>query len=80
MWNYRDTWQVPAIFNFMEKVGNLDRKEMFNIFNMGIGMVLAVDEKVADDVVKFFNENGEKAYSIGVVTDKGCSGYSFKII
>ena len=65
-----DKWEVPAIFNVMEKVGNLDRIEMYNIFNMGTGMVLAVDETVADEVVKFFNENGEKAYTIGVVTDQ----------
>ena len=65
-----DKWEVPAIFKVMEKVGNLDRLDMYNIFNMGTGMVLAVDETVADDVVKFFNENGEKAYSIGVVTNQ----------
>jgi phosphoribosylformylglycinamidine cyclo-ligase len=65
-----ESWEVPAIFNVMEKVGNLDRLDMYNIFNMGTGMVLAVDETVAADLVKFFNEIGEKAYSIGVVTDQ----------
>ena len=46
-----DKWEVPAVFKIMEKIGKLDRIEMYNIFNMGTGMVLAVDEKVADDVV-----------------------------
>ena len=43
---------------------------MFNVFNMGIGMVLMVDPKDADKTVKMFNELGEKAYVIGNVTDK----------
>lgn len=65
-----ESWSVPAVFNLMQKVGNLDRLDMYNIFNMGTGMVLAVSESEASDVVNFFNEIGEKAYRIGVVTDK----------
>ncbi len=63
-------WEVPAVFKLMEKIGDLDRKEMYNIFNMGTGMVLAVDQEMAQDVMTHFNENGEKAYLIGTVTDK----------
>ncbi|MEH7342894.1 phosphoribosylformylglycinamidine cyclo-ligase [Bacillus sp. JJ1532] len=63
-------WEVPAVFKLMEKIGELDRKEMYNIFNMGTGMVLAVDQEIAHDVMSHFNENGEKAYLIGTVTDK----------
>lgn len=67
-----NSWDVPPIFTLMEKVGELDRKEMYNIFNMGIGMILAVDSQVAADVIEFFNQEGEKAYKIGVVTsDEG---------
>ncbi len=63
-------WEMPAIFPFLEKYGNVDHREMFNVFNMGIGMVLMVDPKDADQTVKMFNELGEKAYVIGNVTDK----------
>jgi len=63
-------WDVPAIFTLMEKVGQLNRKEMYNIFNMGTGMVVAVDPSIADEVINHFIENGEKAYQIGVVSDK----------
>ncbi|WP_338471582.1 phosphoribosylformylglycinamidine cyclo-ligase [Niallia sp. XMNu-256] len=65
-----ENWSVPAVFNLMQKIGQLDRLDMYNIFNMGTGMVLAVREEEASDVIKFFNENGEKAYQIGVVTDQ----------
>jgi phosphoribosylformylglycinamidine cyclo-ligase len=63
-------WEMPAIFPFLEKYGNIDHREMFNVFNMGIGMVLMVDPKDADRTVKMFNELGEKAFVIGNVTDK----------
>ena len=63
-------WEKPAIFPFLEKYGKIDHREMFNVFNMGIGMVLMVDPKDADQTVKMFNELGEKAYVIGNVTDK----------
>jgi phosphoribosylformylglycinamidine cyclo-ligase len=61
---------MPAIFSFLEKYGKVNHREMFNVFNMGIGMVLMVDPKDADKTVKMFNELGEKAYVIGNVTDK----------
>ena len=63
-------WEKPAIFPFLEQYGKVDHREMFNVFNMGIGMVLMVDPKDADRTVAMFNELGEKAYVIGHVTDK----------
>lgn len=67
---FEDKWEIPAIFRVMESVGKLDRKEMYNIFNMGTGMVLAVNPEIAPEVISHFNENGEKAYEIGVVTEQ----------
>ncbi|MBP2240890.1 phosphoribosylformylglycinamidine cyclo-ligase [Cytobacillus eiseniae] len=61
-------WEVPAIFQLMEEIGGLDRLEMYNIFNMGTGMVVAVDEEAANEVIAHFNRLGEKAYVIGKVT------------
>ena len=63
-------WEKPAIFPFLEQYGKIDHREMFNVFNMGIGMVLMVDPKDADRTVAMFNELGEKAYVIGNVTDR----------
>lgn len=64
-------WEVPPVFKLMEKIGDLQRKEMYNIFNMGTGMVLAVDSDAEQDVLKHFQAIGEKAYTIGKVTDDG---------
>lgn len=46
-----NSWAVPTIFKEMERLGKLDFKEMFNVFNMGIGMVLAVESKHAQEVL-----------------------------
>ncbi|WOD62902.1 phosphoribosylformylglycinamidine cyclo-ligase [Niallia taxi] len=64
-------WEVPAVFKLMERIGDLQRKEMYNIFNMGTGMVLAVDKAVEQNVLAHFQAIGEKAYTIGKVTDDG---------
>jgi phosphoribosylformylglycinamidine cyclo-ligase len=64
------TWEMPAIFPFLEKYGKVEHREMFNIFNMGIGMVLVVDPANRDQVLDMFTKLGEKAFVIGKVTDK----------
>lgn len=63
-------WSIPPVFTLMEKLGQLNRKEMYNIFNMGTGMVVAVSPEIASDIIKLFNELGEKAYEIGVVSNR----------
>ena len=64
-------WEVPAVFKKMEKIGGIDRKEMYNIFNMGTGMVLAVSKEEEEQVIAHFARIGEKAYTIGRVTEDG---------
>ncbi|MEH7107754.1 MULTISPECIES: phosphoribosylformylglycinamidine cyclo-ligase [Bacillaceae] len=64
------SWQIPSIFKLISEVGQIDYKEMYNIFNMGIGMVVAVQKEEATDVLKHFQQMGENAYEIGVVTDQ----------
>ena len=64
------SWEMPPIFPFLEKYGKVDHREMFNIFNMGIGMILVVDPQDKDQVLKMFEEFGEKASVIGEVTDQ----------
>ena len=66
------TWDVPPIFPYIKKCGNIDRKEMFSTFNMGIGMMMVVDEKDANAVVAALGAAGEKASVIGeIVAEKG---------
>ncbi|PKR83976.1 phosphoribosylformylglycinamidine cyclo-ligase [Heyndrickxia camelliae] len=62
------SWPILPIFDVLEQYGGIAHEEMFNIFNMGIGFVVAVDRAIADTVIAFFNENGESAYRIGQIT------------
>lgn len=66
----KDSYPVPSIFHKMVEMG-ADKDLMYNTFNMGIGFVLAVDEKDAEAVKKMLVESGEKAYDIGYVTNGG---------
>ena len=66
------TWEIPKIFSYIEKCGNIDRREMFSTYNMGVGMMMVVDEKDADAVVAVLTEAGEKASIIGeIIQDNG---------
>jgi len=64
------SWPILPVFKFLEKYGKVDHREMFNIYNMGIGMVIAVnDEKDAKKVIDILAKHGDKAYIIGSITD-----------
>ncbi|MGY0694789.1 phosphoribosylformylglycinamidine cyclo-ligase [Virgibacillus sp. FSP13] len=62
-------WEKPAIFSFLEDVGNISDDEMYGIFNMGIGMALVVEKSDTDRALAVLRENGEEASQIGMVTD-----------
>ncbi|MEE0915658.1 MAG: phosphoribosylformylglycinamidine cyclo-ligase [Alistipes sp.] len=63
------TWEILPVFQLLEKYGNVPHREMFNIFNMGIGMVIVLDESEAAKAVEILTAAGEKASVIGRVTD-----------
>ena len=63
------TWEILPVFRFLEKYGKVAHREMFNIFNMGIGMVIALDAAEAQKAIGILTEQGERATVIGRVTD-----------
>ncbi len=67
-------WQRPPVFSFLQKMGEIPTDEMYQIFNMGIGMLVFVDETKADDIQHHFEALGEKAYIIGEVAALGAEG------
>ena len=64
------TWEILPIFRMLENWGGIPHREMFNIFNMGIGMVLALDASQAQEAVSILESAGERASVIGRVTDR----------
>ena len=63
------TWEIPGVFRLIEKYGNIPHREMFNIFNMGVGMVIAVDPEDAEKALEVLRAAGEKPVVIGRVAD-----------
>lgn len=69
----KDSYEVPAIFRLLAKNGDIAEEMMYNTYNMGIGMMLAVDCKDADKTVEVLKSAGEDAYVVGRIEagDKG---------
>ena len=63
------TWQILPVFRCLEKWGGVPHREMFNIFNMGIGMVIALPQEQAEEAVRILTEKGETAQIIGKVIE-----------
>ena len=61
----KDSYPILPIFTLMQKKGELEEKMMYNTFNMGIGMVIALDKADAQKAVQVLCAAGEKAYVIG---------------
>ncbi len=66
----RDSWNIPAIFTFLEKNGMISPEEMFRTFNMGIGYMCIVKEADLDDIMRHFRALGEKPYLIGEIRER----------
>lgn len=63
----KNSYPVPAIFTLMQKKGKLEEKMMYNTYNMGLGMVLALDLADVDKTMAALEAAGEKAYVVGRV-------------
>lgn len=65
----KGSWTIPPIFKKLQTLGHIDEAEMYNVFNMGIGMILVVDHKDIDQTLSILKAQGEIASLIGTVTD-----------
>lgn len=70
------SWQIPPIFSLIQKEGNISEHDMYNTFNMGIGMAITVAKEDAERAVEILNANGEDARIIGS-TVEGTVGVLF---
>ena len=63
------SWEILPVFRFLERYGKIDHREMFNIFNMGIGMVMALPEGDASKAIDILAAHGDRATVIGRVVE-----------
>lgn len=61
----KDSWKVLPVFELMQEKAGISERDMYNTFNMGLGMIVAVDADKAEKAVECLKEAGETAYIIG---------------
>ncbi len=66
----RSSWDLPAVFTWLQQAGNITATEMLRTFNCGVGMVLVVEQDKVADCIEQLRANGEKAWQIGSITDR----------
>ena len=66
----RGSWDIPPVFAIIKRMGNIDDREMYRVFNMGIGMMAITNEKEAPEVMERLESLGMQAYAIGFVDRK----------
>ncbi len=71
----KNSYDIPPIFRMLSKDGDIAEQVMYNTYNMGIGMLLAIDSQEADRAIKLINEAGERAFIVGE-TVSGTKGVS----
>ncbi|MBY4677904.1 phosphoribosylformylglycinamidine cyclo-ligase [Marinobacterium arenosum] len=62
-----NSWQMPAVFNWLQQQGNVEAREMYRTFNCGVGMVIAIPATEADNALKLLQDAGENAWVIGQI-------------
>ena len=63
----KNSYDIPPIFGLIQKTGSIEENMMYSTYNMGLGMVLALDPADADKAVELLKAAGEKAYIVGSV-------------
>ncbi len=74
------SWEIMSIFNFLENKGSVPRDEMFRTFNMGIGLLMIVNEKYTDDILQRLDALDEKAQVIGTIVSQESDGSQVELI
>ncbi len=76
----KSTWPVPPIFSFLAEKGGVDETEMYRTFNMGIGFMLIVEERLLGDVMQQLSALGETPYYIGDILPDGDGAPSVELV
>ena len=65
----KNSYPIPPIFNYLKELGQLNEREMYNVFNMGIGMILVVNQSDVTKTMEILTKSGETPYVIGEVIE-----------
>ena len=65
-----DSWEVPAVFPWLQRLGNIDDEEMKSVFNLGIGLVLIVSEYYVRNICQLLADINLQSWQIGTIVEK----------
>ena len=66
---HKGTWPVLPVFDYLQKMGNIEDAEMFRTFNMGVGMILVVSPEDVPEVKTYLDSRAESCFDIGVIVE-----------
>ena len=69
-WQDRNSWSVPAVFDWIMTVGGVAPREMLRTFNCGIGMTVIVAADTAEEITSVLEKEGETVFQIGQIAEK----------
>jgi phosphoribosylformylglycinamidine cyclo-ligase len=76
----RKAWEIPHIFQALSRLGQVEREEMYRVFNMGIGLILVVPAHLAAAVLKKATELGERGWLIGEIMPSATTGPAIEYV
>ena len=65
----KDSYEVPAIFKLLQKTGNIEEEMMYNTYNMGLGMIVAVAPEDVEKTLESIKAAGDTPYIVGEIRD-----------
>ncbi len=76
----RRTWKIPAVFQWLQGLGNVATDEMFRVFNMGVGLIFAVPAQNVDAAVKAASTPEYPAFVIGRVEQQATAAPAVRLV
>ena len=75
-----NAWQRPIVFDWLQKAGNIEEREMYRTLNCGVGMVICVPNNSVDKALAILQENGEQAFTLGHIVETLPDGERVKLL
>ena len=65
----KDSYEIPPIFKLLAKTGNIEEQMMYNTYNMGLGMIVAIDKADVDKTMEAIRATGDTPYVVGSIVE-----------
>ena len=75
-----NAWQRPIVFDWLQKAGNIEEREMYRTLNCGVGMVICVPNNSVEKALTILQENGEQAFTLGHIVETLPDGERVKLL